>query len=166
MLAGFNFEPNTLGQVDQDTNTTFQNFTPTSSGSILGTATINLDGAAGSGGRLIALANNGSVNLGNISSTGTVSGGDITIIASNGITTGSITTTGPIGGDIDLIVGNPTVGTGTNFQILAGSIVNGVNTVSNLGLNNGSISVEASPPAMAASARGRVLLVQSICKMH
>ncbi len=141
MMAGFNFEPNTFGQVDQDTSTTFQNFTPTSSGSILGTATINLNGAAGSGGRLIALANNGSVSLGDISSTGTVSGGDIAIIASNGITTGAITTTGPTGGAVDLIVGNPTVGAGTNFQILAGSIVNGLNTVDNVSLNNGSIIV-------------------------
>ncbi len=141
MLAGFNFSPNTSGQVNQDTATKFFNFTPTSSGSITGNVTINLNGAAGNGGRMIALANGGSVSLGNVSTTGTVTGGDVTIIASNGITAGAITTTAPTGGSVNLIVGNPTVGSGTNFEILGGKIIAGANTIGNSGLNNGSINV-------------------------
>jgi len=139
MLAGFDFQPN--GVFNQDTTTTFDNFTATSTGSITGTATINLNGTGGTGGNLVALANAGSVSLGNISATGTTVGGNVTITASNGITTGSINTTGVTGGDISITSGSPSVGGGTTFQIKSGSIITGANTIGNSGIGSGPISV-------------------------
>jgi hypothetical protein len=135
MLAGVDFElPPPGTQTNQfSSQGLFNNITfNATGGSISGTGTITLTGggAGGNGGQLTAIANLGSISLtGAIDTTSTNgNGGDVFMIAPNGITTGNITTTGTtFGGSVNLQVATPDfLGTPGPFTAQAGIIGGGL----------------------------------------
>lgn len=135
MLAGVDFDyppPGTqIGQIQSQG--LFDNITLNATGgNITGTGTITLTGGGsdGLGGGLTALANLGSISLtGAINTTSAgARGGDVFMIAPNGISTGNITTTGGLtGGDVNLQVANVEfIGTPGPIQVQAGIISGGI----------------------------------------
>lgn len=135
MLAGVDFDyppPGTqIGQIQSQG--LFDNITLNATGgNITGTGTITLTGGGsdGLGGGLTALANLGSISLtGAINTTSAgARGGDVFMIAPNGISTGNITTTGGLtGGDVNLQVANvELIETPGPIQVQAGIISGGI----------------------------------------
>ncbi len=135
MLAGVDFDyppPGTqIGQIQSQG--LFDNITLNATGGdITGTGTITLTGGGsdGVGGGLTALANLGSISLTgaiNTSSAG-ARGGDVLMIAPNGISTGNITTTGGLtGGDVNLQVADvQLLETPGPIQVQAGILSGGI----------------------------------------
>lgn len=96
LLAGYNFEPPTSGQVI-DHQSEFRNFTPNPlGGSILGGANISTVGGTGRGGDVNAAAYGGTITLGNITVTGGSNTGGVYICATDGVdlSSGTITLNG------------------------------------------------------------------------
>lgn len=133
MLAGYAFSPTTGGVQVIDTSTNFNNFTPSAlGGSILGAANINLSGGVGSGGNLLAVASNGNINLGTVTTSGGTTGGSVKLIATGNITVDDITTVGGTpaqSGAVTIAVATPLVPTGTGFSILQGVATGAANVV-------------------------------------
>ncbi len=135
MLAGFDFTPSTSG-----TQTFFPNLitgiTANGGGSVLGGANISTIGQSGTGGEVRVVANNGTINLGNIQTMGTVQGGGVTLIGNNGITVGNITTAlGAPGGAVTLFVGSSIVSGSINQGAFSGVIAIGSKDIGNLTAN-------------------------------
>ncbi|MBX3151686.1 hypothetical protein KF728_16140 [Candidatus Obscuribacterales bacterium] len=142
LVAGYNFTPDTGGQVISPVQFTLDGDQSVSGGSInLGAAAINLSSVNGSGGNLTAIATTGNTNAGTITlgsidaSSTNGAGGNVQIIGEGGVNVGSInaiggTSTGTVelavaastivGGDI--LVADGTV-TGGSFQ--AGALTSG-----------------------------------------
>ncbi len=120
LVAGYNFNPATAGQV-QDATAYTLGAKSASGGSInLGTVNINLSGGAGNGGVLTAVAaagntNAGTISLGNINTSATGgTGGKVLLIGQGGVTTGNINTTGTVAsGPVQIAVASPTITGGT-----------------------------------------------------
>lgn len=149
LVAGYNFTPDTGGQVISPVQFTLDGDQSVSGGSInLGAAAINLSSVNGSGGNLTAIAttgntNTGTITLGSIDASSTNgAGGNVQIIGEGGVNVGSInaiggTSTGTVelavaastivGGDI--LVADGTV-TGGSFQ--AGALTSGNMVFGNL----------------------------------
>jgi hypothetical protein len=115
LVAGFNFSPGTNGQVFALGNT-FTIGTGSAGGSI-NLGTVNIDTATtksgSTAGIVVAVAQNGSIDLGTITSTATIgSGGSITLFGQNGVTVGAINTSATSPGSVNISTGTPiTVGT-------------------------------------------------------
>lgn len=149
LVAGYNFTPDTGGQVISPVQFTLDGDQSVSGGSInLGAAAINLSSVNGSGGNLTAIATTGNTNAGSITlgaidaSSTNGAGGNVQIIGEGGVNVGNInaiggTTTGTVelavaastivGGDI--LVADGTV-TGGSFQ--AGALTSGNMVFGNL----------------------------------
>ncbi len=140
LLAGFDFSPSTSG-VQTFSKGTYNNFTPTGTGSILGSATVNATGGTGNGGNVIAFANGGVVELGNINVSSTSgNGGTVKIVGSNGISVGAVNANGVVDGDVSFDVANPLVS--NNFAITNGGISAG-SALAPISLNAGNLSFGA-----------------------
>lgn len=140
VLAGFDFDPPTGGQVGPVGNetVTYTGIMPSAIGGDINFSgvTITTAGGAGTGGDVTLIASDGTQNVGNITvgnvnASGTTGGGNVRIIGPGNITTGEILANGANGGDILVSTTAPVV-TGTP------SILNGV--LSGGGFNPGNPS--------------------------
>src|SRR5262249_32634520 len=110
LIAGYNFTPSTGGQIGPppETNSTYTITSQSTGGSInLAGVSINLSttGVDAHGGNLLAVAHNGSITLGSVTTAATGAGsisGNVTIIGQNGVTTGAITTAGTTPGTVSI----------------------------------------------------------------
>lgn len=145
ILAGYNFTPNTGGQTTSSGLFTFSG-TQTSSGSITGTAIIDASStsATGNGGSLLAVANGGSISLGDIDvDSVNGKGGSVQLLATNSITAGTIDTTGSLAGGsgtVTVSASTPVVITPGTLVIQAGKLTGGSFTAGAT-LNNAAVTV-------------------------
>ncbi len=152
LMAGFDFTPATSGQEQTDVQFTITGLNADGGNIDLTNVTISLLSASGTGGSLLAVANGGLVNagnvtLGNIATSGSLAGGGVTVIAEGDITLGTVNTTGPTAGNVRLVSAEPVIngtitvtdgvvaggtfdpGTFTNGAIQYGNINAGTGTV-------------------------------------
>lgn len=166
MAAGYDFTPNTSGQVQNGfLYTLTPNNQSVSGGSInMGSADFDLSSSGGNGGKFTAIATTGSLNagtiaLGDITTTGNTAG-NVTIIGEGGITVGNINTTGTVtNGSVTLAVAVPNV-TGGNIGVSNGTATGGSftsTTLSNGNLVFGDIANASSVTLRGASAAGNTI---------
>ncbi len=118
LLAGFDFSPNTPGQVQDSQPYTIGSANAQGGNINLGSVAINLSSGNGDGGTLQAIANGGvlagTVALGTITTSASANAGNVTVIGEGGITIGAINTTGGItNGNASLAVAQPIIVGGT-----------------------------------------------------
>ncbi len=141
LIAGYNFSPDTGGQVGP--NNTVYTFSGSGSGGNINLGTVNVltSSSAGRGGDVIAAANGniagtkGFITLGAITTGGTIAAGNVTIIGEHGVTVnGAIAGTGAI---VTVAAAHPSI-TGTLVigagEIISGSIAAGTATAGDIAL--------------------------------
>jgi filamentous hemagglutinin len=146
LMAGYDFTPTTGGQVQSGQLFTITGVNPLGGSIQLANLDIVLNGGAGSGGNVLAVANvgtlnDGSITIGSIDSTGTNNGGSVNIIGPGGITIGDIDTQGGLaGGNVSMSVATPTIVGGPitvqNGVLVSGSFGVGVATAGDLLFND------------------------------
>jgi len=146
LMAGYDFTPATGGQVQNGLTYTITGVSATGGSVDLGAFEVVLNGGTGSGGNLLAVANAGtpnagSIDLGNVSTTGNTTGGSVTLIGPGGINIGDIDTNGlTASGNVSFSVAAPTIVGGPitvqNGVLVTGSFGVGAQTAGNLTFND------------------------------
>lgn len=142
LLAGFNFDPATVGQVSNSA-TTYSLLSGSGTGSINGlTSTLNTSSVSGDAGNIRIFADGGNINLGTVSATsGNGTGGNVEIFGTNNVSiSGPISTTGTTSD------GSVSMGSGvinfSAFTVLDGTTSGSISGSSDF-TSTGSISVGA-----------------------
>jgi hypothetical protein len=156
LIAGYTFTTSSGGQISTQAPFTIDT-DAVGGGDILGTANLDTSTTAGAGaeaGKILVVANGGSVSLGNLTASATSgSGNNIKVIAPQGITINNINTTGPnSSGDVEIYgaqvtINNPPVtleaGVVTGGPFSTGSNTSSALSVGSINASDGFINIES-----------------------
>lgn len=147
LWAGATIVPATPGQI-KDSFTTFTVYSGSTGNILLPGVDINTSSSNGAGGSVTLAATNGTINTGNIMTSGAAIAGDVLIAAKLGSSVGNVSAEGTTGGDLNITGGG--VGTTFGANVLNGTLLSelsisgnneGPGSTGSLNLGNGSVTV-------------------------